>query len=314
MRSPTKQGGERQIARGQRLGGGDGVRLDAHRLGGEPGAGAPVAGDHLVEHQQHVVLAADALHLRPIAGGRDLDAARSLDRLADEGRDVVRPRFEDRLLHRAGGAQAEIVVALAGQLELEGIGHHHVDDVGHRAVQLAVHAFHAAERGAGDGRAVIGHLARDDAVLLGLALERPVVPDEADGGVVRFGPGGAEEDLAEAGRRNLGDLAGEQHGAGRRAAEEGVVVGQLLHLPVGGLGELLAAVADIDAPQARHAVEDLVALAVVDEGTVGADDHAAAGAAQVLVVGEGVEMVRGVDRLQLFQRVVHGGHRESPCG
>ena len=101
--------------------------------------------------------------------------------------------------------------------------------------------------------------------------------NEPEGGVVRFRAGGAEEDLVEMFRRQFGYLPGEQHGGRRRAAEERIVVGQLVHLPERSLGELASAVADIDAPQSRHAVEDLVALAVVDEMPVGAHDHARSG-------------------------------------
>ena len=55
--------GKRLIAGGQRLGGGDRVGLNAERLRGKPLAGAAIAGDDLVEHQKHVVLAAQGADL-----------------------------------------------------------------------------------------------------------------------------------------------------------------------------------------------------------------------------------------------------------
>src|SRR5947207_11377056 len=85
-------------------------------------------------------------------------------------------------------------------------------------------------------------------------------------------------------------------------------LGQLLHLLIGCLGELVAAVADIDAPQSGHPVEDLVALRIVDERPVGAGDDARAGFPQLLVVGERMQMMRGVDLLQLPQRIILVSH------
>ena len=59
--------GDRHVAGRQALGHGHDVRLDAEALGAEPAAGAPEAADHLVGDQEHVVLAADALDLGPVA-------------------------------------------------------------------------------------------------------------------------------------------------------------------------------------------------------------------------------------------------------
>ena len=91
-------------------------------------------------------------------------------------------------------------------------------------------------------------------------------------GVVGLGSGGTVEDLAEPGRRDLRQLLRQKDGRRGRTAEEGVVVGQFLHLRVGNVGKFVAAIADIDAPQACHPVEDLVALGVVDERAIGAGD------------------------------------------
>ena len=220
--------------------------------------------------------------------------------------------LDDGVLDRLRRAQPEIVIALAGQRQLVGVGHHDMDDVGHRAAELCVHAGHAAERSAGHRRAVIGHVARDDAVLLRLAFERPVVAHQAQRRIVGLRAGRAEEHLVHVGRRDLGDLLGEQHRRRRRAAEEGIVVGQFLHLRGGGFGELVAAVADVDAPQAGHAVEDLVVLGIVDERAVGARDDARAGVAQFLVVGERMQVMRGVDLLKLLQRIVLVSHGVGP--
>ena len=112
--------------------------------------------------------------------------------------------------------------------------------------------------------------------------------------------------------RNLGRELGRRH---RRRLEEGVVVGQVEHLAIGGLGQLLAAIADIHAPQARHAVEQLVALGVPDPHAVGmGDDPRAAVGMEGLVVGEGMEMVADVvlDEFGDIEVLLMGGHGFSP--
>ncbi|MNT88970.1 hypothetical protein D3C72_2296130 [compost metagenome] len=93
--------------------------------------------------------------------------------------------------------------------------------------------------------------------------------------------------------------------------EEQVVVGQLEHLPVGDIGQLAAAVADVDAPQAGHAVEDLVPLAVPQVHALGAGDDARTLGAELLVVGEGREQVLAAEGLPLGGGAVLG-HCASP--
>ena len=92
--------GERDIARRRRLGEGDEVGPNAIILRREPRAEATEAGDHLVGEEQDAVFVDDALHLRPVARRRNLDAAGALHRLAGEGGDVLRPDRQD-LLPRA---------------------------------------------------------------------------------------------------------------------------------------------------------------------------------------------------------------------
>src|SRR5262245_15068328 len=169
-----------------------------------------------------------------------------------------------------------------------------------------MHMAHAAHRTGGDGRAVIGVLARDDDLALRLAFQCPIVPNEADGGVVRFRTRRAEEDLIEILGRDLGELARELYDRRMRGAKEGVVVRQLEHLPVGRLGQFLVAVPDICRPQARHAVEDAVALAVPNVGPVAADDNAGAARTKRVVIGEGMKVVKSVELSQLCGLVCVG--------
>ena len=74
--------------------------LEAEALGGEPGAAAPEAGDHLVGDEEHAALAADPLHLLEVALGRREHAARADHGLAEERGDAILAHAVDRLLER----------------------------------------------------------------------------------------------------------------------------------------------------------------------------------------------------------------------
>src|SRR5690606_27906287 len=76
--------------------------------------------------------------------------------------------------------------------------------------------------------------------------------------------------------------------------------------------QLLAAIADLDAPEARHAVEDAVAVAVGDVAALGmGDDPAAAERFDLGPVGLGGQMVCDVEALE-FGDVVIAGHVSLP--
>ena len=93
-----------------------------------------------------------------------------------------------------------------------------------------------------------------------------------------------EEHVLELRRRDLGQLRRQLDGRRRRALEEAVVVRQLVHLPRGHVGQFPAPVAHGHAPQARHAVEQPPALAVVEIDALGARDDARAAFADLLRV------------------------------
>ena len=133
-------------------------------------------------------------------------------------------------------------------------------DAGHRQVALGVQGGHAAEAGAGDGGAVIGVLAGDEDRLLRLAEGGPIMPDHAEHGVVGLGAGIDEEYPVEMGRGDFGQLLGQLHRRRVGGLEESVVIGQLEHLGMGGVGDRAAAIADLHAPQSGHAVENAVAV------------------------------------------------------
>src|SRR5690606_16693867 len=78
----------------------------------------------------------------------------------------------------------------------------------------------------------------------------------------------------------------------------------------GGLGQLLAAIAERHAPQARHTVEDAVAVRIGQPHAVGARHDAGTTGGELLVVGEGVQVMGGIQLLQLgggWRRHWHSG-------
>src|SRR6185369_8949959 len=137
------------------------VGPEAEGLAAEPVAGAAKTADDLVADEQDAVLGADALDLGPVAGRRHDHAAGALDRLADEGRDLVGADFQDPGLEPARRDPAEVVAAhrpaVFGPVRLFDVA-----DPGDRQAALRVHAAHAAERRPGHRRAVVGVVAADD--------------------------------------------------------------------------------------------------------------------------------------------------------
>ncbi len=111
--------------------------------------------------------------------------------------------------------------------------------------------------------------------------------------------------MVHARRRQRGDFLGELQGRRVRGLEEQVVVGQFAHLPGGRLDQLLAAVADVDAPEPGHAIEDLVALAVPQVHALGAGHDARALAVERLEVGKGRQVVVAAQGLPVFGLFAH---------
>jgi hypothetical protein len=141
---------------------------------------------------------------------------------------------------------------------------------------------------------------------LGLAQQVPVVPDGLDDGVVRFRAGACIEEPVQALGQDLRELGGELDRGDGRGLEEGIVVGKLLQLLVGDARQAFAAVADVDAPEPGHAVDDPVAFAVGDVAAVGrCDDPAALG----VEFGEDGERMQVVHRVELAPALGFGTQR-----
>ncbi len=124
----------------------------------EPVAQPAEAADDLVADEQDAVFAANGLDPRPIAVGWDNHAAGALDRFADEGGDVLRPDGQDAVFQRLRYALGERIRTFAETLT-EKIRLQHMFDAGNRQITLDMHEAHPAQRGRGDGRAMIGILA-----------------------------------------------------------------------------------------------------------------------------------------------------------
>ena len=306
----------RRVAGRQTLGDGHDMRLDAEGLAAEPVAGAAEAGDDLVGDQEDPVFVDDALDLGPIGRGRDDHAARALNGLGDEGRDLLGSDLKDLVLQRPGAGDPEFLGRHLAALQIP-IGLVDMDDAGNGQHPLLVHRDHAAEAGAAHGRAVVAVLAGDDDLPLGLFLQGPVMADEADVGVIRLGPRACEEHMVQIARRQFGDAGGQRDGGHMRGLEEGVVIGKLADLAGGGLGDFLAGITDVDAPEPGHAVDDLLALAVLQPDALGLGDDPRALPGQFVIGGEGMHVMRGVQRLQLGggQMIgdrTHGGNLLRP--
>jgi hypothetical protein len=172
-------------------------------------------------------------------------------------------------------------------------------------------------RGAGHRGAVIGVVAADDHLPIGLAEQIPVAAHHAHVGVVAFGAGAGEEHVAEVAGAlaDFGEQLGEFDRRRRGSLEERVVEREFLHLARGGVDQGALAIAHVHAPQAGHGIEDLVAFAVPDVDAFATDDDARAAACEGFEVGEGMEEVGCVSGLPVGRGagglMGGGGHQRS---
>jgi len=263
------------------------------------------------------VLAADRLHPRPVAGRRHHHPARAHQRLADEGGDGARAlAFDHRfqLGQQAGGErgfrlalQPEAVEMRAGQMH----------DRDRRQVEIAVVVGQAGQAARGDGDAVIT-LGAGEELLLGRAAKRVVhVPDQLDHGVIRLGARVGVEHPGQRFRADLHQLLGQPDRGFMRLGGEDVIVGQLGHLLVGGIGEALLAKAHRDRPQPRQPLDILVASRVPDMDALAAGDDDRAVLFQRAGIGIGMQAggkIGGDKRVgEGGVRGIHGGRSFCPA-
>ena len=186
-------GAHREIGRGDRLRHRDRGGFHAHGRGAEPFAGTPEAADHFIGDDAHVIFGEHRIDLGEIAFGRDDDAARPHDRFGDEGRDRIGSLLLDQVVEILRHAIGELVFALARFGEAVMMRARRVQDVGDRQIETTMHPRQASKRGAGDGDAVIGALARDDLLLFRPSFGIVHIPGELDLHVIGFRARPAEQ-------------------------------------------------------------------------------------------------------------------------
>ena len=118
---------------------------------------------------------------------------------------------------------------------------------------------------------MVGDVAADHLVPLGLADQLEVLAGQLPGRLDRLGAAGGEEDPVEVAGGELGEPLGQLDGLRVRVGPQREV-GELGGLLGAGLGQLGAAVADLAGEQAGQAVEVALAVLVVDVDALAADD------------------------------------------
>src|SRR5471030_2131318 len=147
-----------------------------------------------------------------------------------------------------------------------------IDTRQHRAEPLAI-VHHAAHGNATEADTVIATLAADEARARALAVGAVIGERDLERRVHGFGARVAVEGVVEVARQQRGMARGQLERLGMAHLERGRVVHLVELLQDRGL-DLLAAVARIDAPQARGAVDDLAALRRPVVNALGLGQHA----------------------------------------
>ena len=163
-------------------------------------ANAAKAGDDLIGDQQHIVFAQNSLYGGPITLGRWRDATRAEHGLSDEGTHRLGALTQDQCLELLGAALGELGFALAFMRFPVVMRRARMDDAGYRQIHVVMIEAHARERARDHAAAVIAAMARDDLLLLGLAAQVVVIPDELHLRFVGVRSGQAIEDLAHLSR------------------------------------------------------------------------------------------------------------------
>ncbi len=263
--------GNRQVGAGNALGDGDDIGRHAIMLVREHLAGAAEAVDDLVHVQKDAVFAAEALDLRQVFVGRHRDADPAHDRLDDHLGDSLGPFALDRVLHVLDTGKPAARIAEPERAAVA-IGRGDMDKVAGIGLELCLALAHAARIERGERGAVIGEIAAHgfEAVFARIFVLH-VLPGDLEAGLVRLGAGIDKIGVIAAAHQPV-DLFREPRG---RRVHCGVrEIRQLAHLLGGDLGELAAAIADIDAPQPGHGVEILGAVGIDDcRALAAADDH-----------------------------------------
>ena len=261
-----------------------------HRLRREHVAEPAEAGHHFVGHVEHAVFAAHLPGAALIARRRHDHAAGGQQRLRHEAGDGLRTQLEDLVLEIGDALVAELLDAHARRPAVRIGRGQMMHDVGGEA-HVGLVARLAGDGGGQVRAAVIGVGARDDVAPGLLAQEVEIEMDEADRRIDRGRAAGGEEHAVEVARRVFRDAVREFDRRLGRVLGEGRVVAHALGLRRHRVGDLVAAIADIDAPHAAHAVDHALAFDVIDMHALGAVDD------QRLLRADGAEVGPGMDEM-----------------
>src|ERR1051326_3585418 len=140
-------------------------------------------------------------------------------------------------------------------------------------------------------------------LLLGPAFEIPVIADQLQRRVVPFGARIRKQDVLMTFGQKLGQPVREFGRPGVRGFEEVIVIGKRVERVATGAGEFLVAVAELNAPQSRHAVDELFAVGIPEINSLGSRYDADAFAIQRFGLRERMNVVRGIERAPIFGSV-----------
>ena len=261
---------EGRVATGQALGHRDHVGDVLVTLGAEHVPKTTERADHLVRDQQHTVAVADLSDPLEVTDRRREAPARVLHRFEVHRRDCLRAFGHDRVVDRPRGGGAERVFVV-GQWVAVPVGVGDVHDAGREWRERLAQRGDASDGEGAHGGAVVGGLAGDDLVALGLTESAEVLARQLPRRLHRLGATGGEEHPVEVGGRQRGQARREPDGGGVRVAPDREVR-ELLGLGAGGLCQLAATVAELHCEQARQAVEVPLPVLVEHVATVAPGD------------------------------------------
>ena len=241
----------------------------------------------------------DLPHPREVVVGRDDHAARPLHRLGQERGDGLRALAHDRLFQEARRRRAG---PLAGSREVAAVRvmRAHVEELGEPRPEHARVVGNAGRAHAGDRRAVVAVLERDDLDLRRPALAPPEVARGLERRLVRVDAARREEARLEPRVRDR--LEARRQLERGRVGEAAVRVGEgeAAHLVRGRLDQFLAPVAQVDVPEAGQPVDVRAALGVLEMDASAPDEDGET--PTVRRIGHGMEVA-------LVERRVARGHR-----
>ena len=266
-----RHGGHRKDRSRHLLGHGHQIGAQPPCFAAKPPPGAPETTDDFIGNQQDTVFGQHILHRIPIAIGRQNHPARAHCRFANERPDGARIFGLDHRVQLARAAFGKRGLGFA-RVRVTPVmrppgSQHGRQRQGKPGVAIA----QARQRRADLPRPVIGPVARDDALAVGLALGSPVIAHDLGRGFHRLGPGGAENHPPHP-RHPRHQPRGQLIGQRRRAAQKGMVIGQPPHLLGHHAGQPVGREPKACTPQRRHRVDIAAAVDIAHPDTVAAFD------------------------------------------